>query len=99
MTTASKTVCFAPFLLWTQNQINGLAREVGEQMFSLLPLCYRIAAALRLTRLLVSHHWLRLASCDTAKRRGKVTARAISGGKRAKESAALSLCICRYGAR
>jgi hypothetical protein len=81
--------------LWTQKQINNLASGAGEQTRTLLPLCYRIAAARRLTRLFGSHHWLRLASCDTAKRRGKVTARAISGGKRAKESAALSLCICR----
>jgi hypothetical protein len=32
MTTDSKTVVFAPFPLWTQKQINGLARGAGEQM-------------------------------------------------------------------
>jgi hypothetical protein len=95
MTTASKTVISATFLLWTHKQINGLARGAGEQVRTLLPFCYRPSAYAAFWY----SSWLRLASCDTAERRGKVTARAISGGKRAKESAALSLCICRYGAR
>jgi hypothetical protein len=46
MTTASKTVAFATFLLWTRKQINGLAREAREQTFYLLPDCYHFTAAL-----------------------------------------------------
>ena len=53
MTTASKTVLSAAFLVWTQKQINGLACGVGEQTFSLLPFCYRIAAAFGLRGFLV----------------------------------------------
>jgi hypothetical protein len=46
MTTASKTVLSAPFLLWTHKQINDLTRGAGEKTFSLLPLCYHFTAAL-----------------------------------------------------
>jgi hypothetical protein len=46
MTTDSKIVVFASFLLWTRKQINGLVREAGEQTFYLLPDCYHFTAAL-----------------------------------------------------
>jgi hypothetical protein len=46
MTKTSKTVCPAMFLLWTQKQINGLARGAGERMRTLLPDYYHFIAAL-----------------------------------------------------
>jgi hypothetical protein len=68
-------------------------------MFFLLPLCYRIAAALRLTRLFGCRLQPAAGDVTAVRARAKIASRTIASGKRAKESAALSLCICRYGAR